>query len=73
MRPRRCGIYCTRFFKGDSWFYVLMDNQLPVMGRNADSGKAAFATCPQSWELWVPMIEKGYAKLHNNYLSIVGG
>lgn len=67
--PARFGIYVARFFKGDTWHYVVMDDKLPVLR----SGKPVFARCPDAWELWVPFIEKGYAKLHQNYASIVGG
>lgn len=63
-------MYILRFFKGASWFYVIMDDKLPV---NKSSGRPVFAQCRDPFELWVPFIEKAYAKLHNNYLSIVGG
>ena len=65
----RHGVYVLRFCKGLSWYYVIMDTKLPVTA----SGDLVFARCRDPLELWVPFIEKAYAKLHNNYYAIVGG
>ena len=68
--PARYGIYVLRFCKGHSWYHLVIDDKLP---RTKRSLSLVFARCRDRMELWVPFIEKAYAKLHNNYKSIVGG
>jgi hypothetical protein len=42
--------------------YVVMDDRLPV--GDSSSPKLVFARCKDENELWVPLVEKAYAKLH---------
>lgn len=49
---------------------VCIDDRLPVL---AKTGRLAFASCRDPDELWVPLIEKAYAKLHGSYGSLIGG
>jgi hypothetical protein len=39
-----------------------MDDRLPV--GDSSSPKLVFARCKDENELWVPLVEKAYAKLH---------
>ena len=43
-----------RFQKDCEWYYVFVDDQIPVKG----SGKPVFGHCRDMDELWVPFVEK---------------
>ncbi|RHZ39788.1 hypothetical protein DYB26_002620 [Aphanomyces astaci] len=56
------------------WHYVVLDDRIPVFGyTNNRAGKPFFARCSDPNELWVPLIEKAYAKLHGSYEALIGG
>ena len=63
------GIYVLRFFKEFGWKYVIVDDRIPCK----DAGEIVFGQCRQASELWVSIIEKAYAKLHNNYQALISG
>jgi calpain len=50
--------------------YVLIDDRMPV---NQSNGKLIFGKCKDPNELWVPLIEKAYAKLHGSYKALIKG
>lgn len=56
--------------KNFSWRYVIIDDRLPC---KKSSNRPYFATCNKLNELWVPLIEKAYAKLHGCYSSLISG
>lgn len=62
------GVYEFRFYKNGQWVYVLIDDYLPT-----SKGKAVFSKCSNGNELWVPLVEKAYAKLHKCYENLEGG
>lgn len=64
------GLYVLRFYKDCNVIYVIVDDRLPV--KNKD-GKLIFAGNKDPNELWVPLIEKAYAKLHGCYKALIGG
>jgi calpain, invertebrate len=64
------GIYVMRFFKEFKWRYVIIDDRIPVYSGNS---KPMFGYCTDLSELWVPLIEKGYAKLFGCYQTLVSG
>jgi len=63
------GVVQCRFFKDNDWQFVTIDDRIPC-GAN---GQPCFASCRDSSELWVPLIEKAYAKLHGNFEAIESG
>eukprot|EP01006_Ploeotia_vitrea_P032090 TRINITY_DN64362_c0_g2_i1.p1 TRINITY_DN64362_c0_g2~~TRINITY_DN64362_c0_g2_i1.p1 ORF type:complete len:545 (+),score=52.93 TRINITY_DN64362_c0_g2_i1:84-1718(+) len=63
------GLYEFRFFKEGKWKTVVVDDFLPVK----DDGTLLFASSSSPGELWVPLIEKAYAKLHGSYQALQGG
>lgn len=68
---RTRGLYVLRFFKNMEWIYVLIDDRLPI---NKKEKKVIFGHSdgnPQ--EMWVSLIEKGYAKLHGCYGNLISG
>lgn len=69
-RYRSNGLYVIRFFKNFEWIYVIIDDRLPV---SKESKKLVFGTCTNAHELWVPLIEKAYAKLHGCYEQLISG
>lgn len=66
----QCGICVCRFQKDCKWYYVVIDDSIPVFD---SSNKPVFASSPDKSEMWVPLIEKAYAKLHGSYESLIGG
>jgi hypothetical protein len=64
------GIYVCRFFKDCSLMFVVIDDRIPVKVKD---GKVIFGQCKDPNELWVPLIEKAYAKLHGCYKALIGG
>ena len=63
-------IFCLRFFKEFSWRYVIIDDRIPVYKGN---GSYVFGRCTNADELWVPLIEKAYAKLFGCYQTLISG
>jgi len=63
-------IYVLRFFKEFAWRYVIIDDQFPVFAGNDE---LIFARCANKAELWVPLIEKAYAKLFGCYQTLISG
>ncbi len=64
------GVYIVRICKGHDWHYLILDDRFPV---HAQTSKPAFARCDDVQEIWVPLIEKAFAKLHQSYDSLVSG
>ena len=64
------GVYVFKFFKNFSWRYVIIDDRIPWYKSNKTP---VFGRCKDISELWVPLIEKAYAKLHHCYASLVSG
>lgn len=64
------GLFVIRFFKDCHLMYVVIDDRIPV---NEKNGKVVFGQCKDPNELWVPLIEKAYAKLHGCYKALIGG
>ena len=52
-----------------AWTSVVVDDTLPVNAK----GKLAFAKPGPKNEVWVPLVEKAYAKAHSSYSAISGG
>ena len=67
---RRKSIYVIRFFKNNAWRYVIIDDRLPTYKGNQ---QLVFGKCTSNDELWVPLIEKAYAKLHGCYQTLISG
>ena len=76
-RLRRClvtqefthaGVYQVRLCHGGEWKVVTVDDSLPV---NA-IGCLAYLKAARR-QLWVPLLEKAYAKLHGCYEALEGG
>jgi calpain len=64
------GIYVFKFFKDFSWRYVIIDERIPCYRSNKTP---VFGRCTDLREMWVPLIEKAYAKIHCCYQALVSG
>ncbi len=64
------GLYVFRFFKDGRWRYVMVDDMIPC---DKTKGGAPVFSWAGDECLFVPLIEKAYAKLHGCYFGITGG
>lgn len=62
------GFYVFRFYKFGRWVEICVDSTIPVT-----KTRPVFATGKQPEELWCMLIEKAFAKLHDNYNALSGG
>lgn len=65
-----CGFVTCQFFKNGEWKQVIVDTRLPY---NGSYGAPIYAHCNDPNEVWLPLLEKAYAKLHHNYQALHGG
>jgi hypothetical protein len=72
-RFREIGLYVIRVFKDMQWVYVIVDDRIIVSKLDKNRGQPVFGKCRNLHELWVPLIEKAYAKLHGCYENLVSG
>eukprot|EP00928_Gymnodinium_smaydae_P014968 TRINITY_DN15493_c0_g4_i1.p1 TRINITY_DN15493_c0_g4~~TRINITY_DN15493_c0_g4_i1.p1 ORF type:complete len:1138 (-),score=273.81 TRINITY_DN15493_c0_g4_i1:160-3573(-) len=63
------GVYGIRFNIDGEWRHVIIDDIMPV----DESGQLLFSRCKDPEEVWVPLIEKAYCKLHTCYEMCDGG
>ena len=71
------GVYIVRLFKNAQWETVVVDDFFPVLDMDqygeTDCAGAAFAHSKGFRELWVPILEKAYAKYHGGYSALEYG
>ncbi|KAI9328778.1 hypothetical protein BDR26DRAFT_40783 [Obelidium mucronatum] len=74
------GVYLTRFFIDGAWREYAIDNYFPLTPASqlkksnvSGSGPHLYFAKAVDGNLWVPVLEKGYAKAHSSYASIHGG
>ena len=64
------GFAVFQFFKNGEWKQVLVDTRLPYTRENK---VPLYGHCADPTEVWVPLMEKAYAKLHGCYENLNGG
>jgi len=64
------GYAVFQFFKNGEWKYVIVDTRIPY---STNRKTPLYAHSSKSSEMWVPLMEKAYAKLHGNYEVLNGG
>lgn len=82
----RYGVFSCRFFKDDDWVTVTTDTRLPYSvelasedrfpssGSSASSpGGLLYGCSTDKNELFLPLLEKAYAKLHGSYEALDAG
>ena len=73
---RRKKIYCFRYFKMNSWKYVIVDDRLPcikVQNPKMTKPKLLYCKSRDNNEFWISLLEKGFAKLSGCYESLKSG
>jgi hypothetical protein len=63
------GVYGIRFCVNGEWTYVIVDDWMPV----DYNGELMYAKCKDPQEVWVPLLEKAFCKLHTCYEMCDGG
>lgn len=63
------GVYAIRCWKHGVETTVIIDDYFPCC---AMTGQPCFS-CTRNGEIWVPLLEKAWAKLHGSYSSLEGG
>lgn len=68
---RRYGIFTCRFYVEGEWVEVVTDTRIPAV-RDQVTGThvPAYSRSANTNEMWIPFIEKAYAKAVGNYESI---
>lgn len=64
------GVYIVRLYKGVSWHYLVIDDRFPA---HVDTPEFWFAACQDPAEIWVPLLEKAFAKMHGSYEALISG
>ncbi|CAN0377099.1 unnamed protein product, partial [Ectocarpus sp. 13 AM-2016] len=68
------GIYTLKLFKEGAWRYIHVDDRLPCSPPPADLfALDARRPRPTATQVWAPLIEKAFAKLHGCYESLGRG
>ncbi|KAG5188253.1 hypothetical protein JKP88DRAFT_287573 [Tribonema minus] len=57
------GVVAVRFFDHNCWKYIIIND---LIGGNED-GNILYSHCKDKNEVWLPLIEKAWAKLHGCY------
>jgi hypothetical protein len=63
------GIYAMRFYVNGKPKTVVVDDYIPVV----NDGSPAFSRSKVPGEIWMCLLEKGWAKLHGSYSAIESG
>jgi hypothetical protein len=70
------GLYQLRLYKNAQWETVVLDDYFPVLDIKYKATKcagAAFAYSEDMSEIWVPLIEKAFAKYYGSYAALEQG
>ena len=60
-------VYTVRLFHEGGWRFIMVDDYVPV---SVKDGRPIFAHAKSRQELWVPVLEKAFAKLYGSYASM---
>ncbi|CAE7808057.1 ADL1 [Symbiodinium microadriaticum] len=63
------GVYGIRFFLDGEWYHTIIDDWMPV----DQYGRLLYAKSYDHDEVWVPLLEKGFCKMHRCYEMCDGG
>eukprot|EP00667_Euglena_gracilis_P001278 EG_transcript_1278 len=68
---QRSGAYVVCFFVHGRLTPIIVDDYFPVL--LPQNGSGLWGTRGRGNQLWVPLMEKAYAKLHGSYAALTGG
>ena len=63
------GVYGVRFCLDGEWIYTVVDDYFPV----DEFDRLLYSQCNDENEVWLPIIEKAFCKLHTCYEMCDGG
>ena len=66
------GLYVMRFYKNFAWRYVVVDDMLPCLAIDNEL-ELFLGSSNTPGELWVPLVEKAYSKIHGAYQALISG
>lgn len=72
----KTGAYLIKLYKNAVWHQLLIDDYFPILDKIYHANKcagAAMAYCSDFDKLWVPLIEKAFAKYYGAYASLEVG
>ena len=75
-KESKTGAYAIRLWKNSQWEAIVVDDYLPIKNesfREKKSRGAAFAFSENMQELWVPLLEKAFAKYYGSYAELERG
>ncbi|KAL4094673.1 hypothetical protein PRIC1_010331 [Phytophthora ramorum] len=77
---KQFGVFTCRFYKDDTWMSVTTDTRIPysmelqpedkVSGSFSPPGSALYGSSANKNEVFIPLLEKAYAKLHGSYQTL---
>lgn len=70
------GAYAMRIYKNCQWETVIVDDFFPMLAdsfKTTESAGVAFAHSKDFEELWVPLLEKAFAKYYGGYAALEQG
>eukprot|EP00741_Cyanophora_paradoxa_P014633 tig00020816_g14113.t1 len=63
------GLYAVAIYKDHHWHRILIDDRIPCL----PGPRPLYASCRDPNEIWVPLLEKAFAKAHGCYENLVAG
>ena len=66
VRGRRHGVYTLQLYMGETWVPLTIDDRLPC----DEHGQPLYSRDAESDALWVPLVEKAFAKLLGSYAAL---
>ncbi|RLN95291.1 hypothetical protein BBJ28_00019319 [Nothophytophthora sp. Chile5] len=73
---KRFGVFTCRFYKDDDWVAVTTDTRIPCApsalqtGDKRGSDAVLYGSSVDANEVFLPLLEKAYAKLHGSYQAL---
>ena len=71
-RTNEAGVYCVSLCVGGVWEDVIIDDRIPSMNQKGFVPQPVFSS-NRGTDIWVPLIEKAWAKIHGGYLNVEKG
>lgn len=70
----KLGMFVFKFFINSAWRWTIVDDLIPMFADPENNiFHYVFGHCKESDELWVPLLEKAYAKVFGCYEALNGG
>ena len=67
------GVFAVKLWKDGVWWGTLIDAHFPAQFGWLGAPQFYYSSCKDKTSLWVPLLEKAYAKLHGSYHALEAG